>query len=413
MVPLLCIQHRQMMRIKLAIASQINMNQLQHSPFRPAEVDTVPPSFDSMIDRLALLDFYGDMTRIFLFTATPQVISISLFALGVMARTIYPSGSRLFTSTNNLPTVIPSSNTNAFHEDSLQLYEKFRSCSDRRIAPAINAALDTLADAIRLYGPHRLVSSFNGGKDAVVVMHLLRAAMAKYSRENNVIHSPTFIYFGIEEEFPEVLEFITVCERNYGLNLIRYDCGIIQGLEKYVKSAEKNSPIAFVLGTRVGDTNADGQEIFTPSSSWMPVPFMRVNPILRWEYSHVWQFLLSFNLPYCSLYDKGYTSIGKTTDTVPNPFLAKKASFAETNQSNREYWPAHMLESGKFERAGRSEKRKNDTTMSSSSTSDVIRVKSAGMIVIGDEILNGSTNETNMAVAAKLFSSGKQSDHLL
>jgi len=80
-----------------------------------------------------------------------------------------------------------------------------------------------------------------------------------------------------------------------------------------------------VLGCRVlsdrGDPNAEGQEYFCPSSAGWP-PFMRINPILDWSYVDVWGFLRHCQLPYCCLYDQGYTSLGGVHNTLPNRYAA-------------------------------------------------------------------------------------------
>ncbi len=49
---------------------------------------------------------------------------------------------------------------------------------------------------------------------------------------------------------------------------------------------------------------------------------MRINPILHWSYSDVWKLLWGGALCVASPYLAGYTSLGSTQDTAPNPALA-------------------------------------------------------------------------------------------
>ncbi|GIL61337.1 hypothetical protein Vafri_15809 [Volvox africanus] len=101
--------------------------------------------------------------------------------------------------------------------------------------------------------------------------------------------------------------------------------------------------MAIVLGTRKGDPNGGNQDCFCPSSDGWP-PFMRVNPIIDWTYHDVWVFLRAMHVPYCGLYDHGYTSLGGTGNTLPNSALRR---------SDGTYEPAYKLADGRLERVGR------------------------------------------------------------
>ncbi len=66
--------------------------------------------------------------------------------------------------------------------------------------------------------------------------------------------------------------------------------------------------------------------MFCPSSAGWPA-FMRVNPVLNWGYSDVWALLRAAAVPYCALYDRGFTSIGSTADTRPNRYPLPAGSY--------------------------------------------------------------------------------------
>jgi FAD synthetase len=102
-----------------------------------------------------------------------------------------------------------------------------------------------------------------------------------------------------------------------------------------------------LMGNRRSDPwSRDLEEICKSSPGWPE--FYRVFPILDWQYHHVWAFLRLFDLPYCSLYDEGYTSMGEMDNTVKNPYLR-----VETESGEVTYLPAYALKSEEHERDSR------------------------------------------------------------
>ena len=77
--------------------------------------------------------------------------------------------------------------------------------------------------------------------------------------------------------------------------------------------------------------------------------FLRIHPILHWNYVDIWDFLIGCDVKYCEMYDQGYTSLGGINSTIPNPLL---------KLPNGKYQPAYMLkeDADNNERLGRVKK---------------------------------------------------------
>ena len=103
-------------------------------------------------------------------------------------------------------------------------------------------------------------------------------------------------------------------------------------------------------------------EPFAPTDKTWP-QFMRVNPILDWSYSEIWFFIRLLQLPYCSLYDQGYTSIDDKSNTVPNKELLLQTPSNQGDKTNQDeknssyYLPAYRLRNQDAERLSREKKK--------------------------------------------------------
>eukprot|EP01095_Lingulamoeba_sp_RSL-Kostka_P017047 TRINITY_DN863_c0_g1_i2.p1 TRINITY_DN863_c0_g1~~TRINITY_DN863_c0_g1_i2.p1 ORF type:complete len:214 (+),score=43.10 TRINITY_DN863_c0_g1_i2:335-976(+) len=211
--------------------------------------------------------------------------------------------------------------------------------------------------------------SWNGGKDATVVLHVVRLSIHIYmnklhlqeenhnhnnnNNNNNVNTNEHFqqilaITFIEKDLFDEAIDFTNEIVNKYNLKMIvlNGENGIKDGLIEFYEYTNNNIKSIF-LGSRSCDPNIKNI-YFTPSDSDKGWPeFMRVNPIIDWDYKNIWSFLCNCNISYCSLYDKGYTSIGSKLNTVKNKSLL---------QNDGTYLPAYKLNDFNSERSNRIEK---------------------------------------------------------
>lgn len=200
---------------------------------------------------------------------------------------------------------------------------------------------EVLTDCLAKYQPEEIAIAFNGGKDCMVLLHLTFSLWQQKHPEKQL----QALYIQEKEPFEVVEEFIESTAKTYNMDLITIPMPMKEALEKLLQMRPKVR--AILMGTRIGDPGSKGQGHFSPTDGDWP-SVMRVNPIMDWNYQHVWTFLRGLTLPYPILYDQGYTSLGAKTNTCPNPHLA----IPNSNQ----FKPAYELLDGSLERAGRGKK---------------------------------------------------------
>ncbi|XP_047471677.1 FAD synthase-like isoform X1 [Penaeus chinensis] len=205
----------------------------------------------------------------------------------------------------------------------------------------LQEALDILNQCFDRYSPEEICICYNGGKDCLVVLHLAYAIMQKKHPKNKL----QAIYITEPKAFPQVTEFVQHSVNRYDL-----DCDIIPGPMKaaLAKVLENRPKIkAMIMGTRRSDPYSDELDFFSPTDNDWPA-MMRVNPVLNWKYSNVWDLIRGLYLPYCPLYDRGYTSLGSQDNTLPNPLLEARDRIGQVV-----YLPAYTLKEEDMERKGR------------------------------------------------------------
>jgi FAD synthetase len=172
-------------------------------------------------------------------------------------------------------------------------------------AKIISTALDNFSSGLGV--------CVSGGKDAAVMLDL---AVRTHARQNYSFPL-SFYYFQLPSAFPEVTQTVKDFENYWNISIRRIQTDSLKtGLGIGIRDFGLK---AVMLGLRRTDPTRVSDAFEWTTEGWPKA--MRVHPILEWSFRDIWDYTDLVGLPVCELYGKGFTSIGESSGTHPNPLL--------------------------------------------------------------------------------------------
>jgi len=186
-------------------------------------------------------------------------------------------------------------------------------------------SIGIICDAERIYGKNKVWIAWTGGKDSGILLHLVKTA---YDGKIpfKVLNIDTSL------KFKEIYDFRDRMVREWDLDLVILTNEAAAKIVKTSRGAEdccynlkikmlnhgirKYGIKALMTGIRWDEQRARANEKYFSERE----DHIRVNPILHFTENDIWEYIRGNNVSYCTLYDKGYRSLGCVPCTTPNFF---------------------------------------------------------------------------------------------
>lgn len=190
-----------------------------------------------------------------------------------------------------------------------------RSFAFRSLDEKVARSREVISAALERFNRREIAVAWTGGKDSTTVIHIIRT-LFKGDIPFRVLNIDTSV------KFSEIYEFRDRVAREWGLDLVvlRHEnarsvletakdpaecCSILKtGVLK--EGISRHGIRALFTGIRWDEHPARADELYFSERDG----HVRVNPILHFLEKDIWAYIRGNNVPYCSLYDKGYRSLG-------------------------------------------------------------------------------------------------------
>ena len=186
--------------------------------------------------------------------------------------------------------------------------------------------------------PEGYYLAFSGGKDSVVIKALADMAQVKYDAHYRVtsVDPPELVQF-IKNSHPDVARDRPLDKDGNQITMwnsivrhsmpptriVRYCCKDLKedgGVGRFVITGVRwaeSSKRANRGGLELAEKKSHRMENHDPDNpnqqmihQCLTYARKHLNPIIDWTDEDVWEFIHEYNVPYCSLYDEGFTRLG-------------------------------------------------------------------------------------------------------